>query len=1068
MVMEDFKSHIQQGKHSFWKCHTVFLVALIALMVPIPALAVDSPITERLRIAIGEAHKDSNKKAIAKLRETINSKESMDRDISRRTKEVALTWIKTGQTEKAKKLTKIAIDRLQSMIAKSSSSELPYNINELADFRELEAFLLEDVGNIDKAETHLKKALSEAHKLMGKRFPSKAEHNLLSFYRRHGRYSQAIELWEPRVATRIQNEGFKEPFVQFDAQRLVDLYHLNGEFDRAIALTVDLQDSVAAIFGPDHHRTLQASNAGYRVLESIDSPRYTDAVLALIDRTRRNHGSGSKLLNVHYSRLGSPVSRLTLADAERTQFRVLESLESRYGNDPENLFIAHHAFVDFQIERRRFSKARELLSQLSESPPIINSAPDRPRSVYQIQLDVSAENIQSLEKGRNNNLETLLSRMETSRKLYEYDLHDLAYASQSRGETKAAELAAREGLQSAQREAGTHSRRRLSFKFVLAQSLMEQNRVEEAFELVHPLFKVRKGAKNSVLGERNPRTTIPWHLLLAEIELELRGFELDAGQRAESAFRAAKQLYLKEGRTRNSSNDLRLGYEYMRRAIKILADARWRSVEQVIARSANQNDKTLRRQFLSDHQTVDFAFENLQLAGLGSVDRAVGEAAMLAAAERTGSGFVELASMRRDAQVAYEKAYDGFLSTIGNFTPEAIEMRKAFNLQMDQAKNSEKVVNHKLAKGLTEYAQIGAPNPIELETAKALLDEGEAALILVPTKRGTHVLAFDHKNQFWTRSDLTASMLHTRIRSLQWDVGAPIDLQAEDEFLWIDRPLSSFDRKTAHQLYMELFAPAQHILSDKRRIFVNATGSLSNLPLGILVTEPPVGFDDDAEDLRSTSWLADKSELVIIPSLRMLQFVKHTEQDLMGNEFLGFGDPRLAPLTKEQRTALEGRGRKSHLISIRGAMKSHGMGKETLSDPTMLRQMTSLPGTAIELRAIANAMGTDERNLYMQNRATESTFKSTKLTNLEILTLATHGLVASEAIDTGEPGLVFTPPDSATEFDDGYLTASEIASMQIQAGWVILSACNTAAGNGEDGSPGLSGLALASSGCRRS
>src|SRR5262249_54563799 len=44
--------------------------------------------------------------------------------------------------------------------------------------------------------------------------------------------------------------------------------------------------------------------------------------------------------------------------------------------------------------------------------------------------------------------------------------------------------------------------------------------------------------------------------------------------------------------------------------------------------------------------------------------------------------------------------------------------------------------------------------------------------------------------------------------------------------------------------------------------------------------------------------------------------------------------------------------------------------------------------------------------------------------------------------------------------DDGYLSASEIAALKLDADWIILSACNTAAGNTE-GAEALSGLARA-------
>jgi CHAT domain-containing protein len=46
------------------------------------------------------------------------------------------------------------------------------------------------------------------------------------------------------------------------------------------------------------------------------------------------------------------------------------------------------------------------------------------------------------------------------------------------------------------------------------------------------------------------------------------------------------------------------------------------------------------------------------------------------------------------------------------------------------------------------------------------------------------------------------------------------------------------------------------------------------------------------------------------------------------------------------------------------------------------------------------------------------------------------------------------------DFDDGLLTASEVAQLKLNADWVVLSACNTAAGE-KPGAEALSGLARA-------
>lgn len=75
------------------------------------------------------------------------------------------------------------------------------------------------------------------------------------------------------------------------------------------------------------------------------------------------------------------------------------------------------------------------------------------------------------------------------------------------------------------------------------------------------------------------------------------------------------------------------------------------------------------------------------------------------------------------------------------------------------------------------------------------------------------------------------------------------------------------------------------------------------------------------------------------------------------------------------------------------------------------------------------------------------------------MVFSTHGLMAGASV--AEPGLVLTPPTTASEADDGYLTASEAAQLRLRAEFVVLSACNTAASDGRPGGEGLSGLARA-------
>ena len=113
---------------------------------------------------------------------------------------------------------------------------------------------------------------------------------------------------------------------------------------------------------------------------------------------------------------------------------------------------------------------------------------------------------------------------------------------------------------------------------------------------------------------------------------------------------------------------------------------------------------------------------------------------------------------------------------------------------------------------------------------------------------------------------------------------------------------------------------------------------------------------------------------------------------------------------------------------------------------------------------MARSVGADTAEMRIGARATEAEVKrlsaAGELAKYRILHFATHGLLAGQLTGTNEPGLILTPPATATSNDDGYLSGSEIAGLKLDADWVILSACNTAGGDGKgEAAEALSGLA---------
>jgi CHAT domain-containing protein len=126
----------------------------------------------------------------------------------------------------------------------------------------------------------------------------------------------------------------------------------------------------------------------------------------------------------------------------------------------------------------------------------------------------------------------------------------------------------------------------------------------------------------------------------------------------------------------------------------------------------------------------------------------------------------------------------------------------------------------------------------------------------------------------------------------------------------------------------------------------------------------------------------------------------------------------------------------------------------------LAKALPSLLDSADELKAVAQKLGGPASDIHLERDASEATVKRTALADYRIVYFATHGLVAGDVKGLAEPSLALTLPKEPSDLDDGLLTASEVAQLKLNADWVVLSACNTAAGD-KPGAEALSGLARA-------
>jgi CHAT domain-containing protein len=402
-------------------------------------------------------------------------------------------------------------------------------------------------------------------------------------------------------------------------------------------------------------------------------------------------------------------------------------------------------------------------------------------------------------------------------------------------------------------------------------------------------------------------------------------------------------------------------------------------------------------------------------------------------------------------------------------------------------------IDERLKADFPEYAALASVAPLSAPDVQAQLRPHEALVLFMdtperkPTPEETFIWVVTKTDTRWVRSELGTQALSERVASLRcgldydgtWGVpGSRCSELLKTSYTEIDhtqgRPLP-FDRDRAHALYKALFGQIEDMIKDKQLLIV-PSGALTQLPFQVLIAEKPdIAASGDAA-FRRVAWLIRKHALTVLPSVSSLKALRQLAKDShAGHAMIGFGNPLLdGPDVSYGKWAAAARSKQScaavpkqRIAALTGERHRGVLPldlRRGLADVAQIRMQVPLPETVDELCAVARDLRVSSDDIWLGARATESEIKrlseAGELSKYRIIHFATHGALAGEVSGNSEPGLLLTPPEKATDTDDGYLSASEIAALKLDADWVILSACNTAAG-GAEGAEALSGLARA-------
>ncbi|WP_312160483.1 CHAT domain-containing protein [Phenylobacterium sp.] len=303
---------------------------------------------------------------------------------------------------------------------------------------------------------------------------------------------------------------------------------------------------------------------------------------------------------------------------------------------------------------------------------------------------------------------------------------------------------------------------------------------------------------------------------------------------------------------------------------------------------------------------------------------------------------------------------------------------------------------------------------IELKRFQAALRPGEAALsvAMVPGGMAYMCVRRDRVERLVAPADWRQATLDIKILQAALTAGhAPSDaLDAQ------------FPAAAAVRMHGLLIAPFDGCVQEGDHLLWLANASITPLPLSVLLPQAPPKLGE-GYDLARADWLVRRHAVSYAGSPSAILAARSGALAPASDfDFLGVGDPVLSGATDQG----EDRAR----MLLQGA-RSAG-----------LAALAPLPETKDELERSAKGFATTK--LLVQSAATERGVRGQLLGSYRYLSFATHGLIRDELEGLSEPALALTPVSSSDPLDDGLLTASEIADLNLGARFVALSACNTA------------------------
>ena len=456
-------------------------------------------------------------------------------------------------------------------------------------------------------------------------------------------------------------------------------------------------------------------------------------------------------------------------------------------------------------------------------------------------------------------------------------------------------------------------------------------------------------------------------------------------------------------------------------------------------------------------QVAAEAFSLADLARGSSVQRALN-----ASAARANIKDPQLAALARKEQDAQRRAasLEDVLTGLMSAPPEQQLPAIQSKLKVDiaQIKSEREKLRKEIEQKFPDYADLVNPKPATIERTRQLLKPDEVLVSWYFAEKEGFVWAITKTgapqfHSFPLGREKMAEMVGKLRKSLDAGV-ATID------------EIPAFDVALSNTLYKTILEPVNTALQGKKVMLTVPHAELGQLPLALLTTKPdaqvakPKG--GDFTEYRKTAWLIKDIAVAQLPSVTALAALRNLPAPPTDRRtFVGFGDPFFS--SEQAKIAANTAARAGNQLATRGIpLKLRNAPKTAGVSSAELALLPRLPDTKEELQEIGKALSADpSQDIFLNKDASVARVMQMDLSNRQVVMFATHGLVPGELDGLSQPALALSAPDVTGEVKgDGLLTMEKILTLKLNADWVVLSACNTASGEGA-GAEAVSGLGRA-------